>query len=220
MNFAGLGALPIVQLPMSDWWRAVPPLFAGSPVPPRGFTHTVTTRFNAGDIQALEHRFDALYLAEDRLTCLYEFGALLGTPFRGGWSVPNPGRPCRVKKFSVCLPRIVDLTDPGVTGHILDLAVQDLTGDWDGYRLRGRIPRVTLPTGIAPTQQLGRALYSLRLDGFVTLSARVPTRRVLIVYDPIAEDGALRSGLDFEREEIVEAPPAPKREADPRRSWA
>jgi hypothetical protein len=65
-----------------------------------------------------------------------------------------------------------------------------------------------LPVGIAPTQQLGRALYTVHasdlIDGFIAFSARVPTRRVLILFDPVDKDGRPRVGIDSYEEVDVE----------------
>jgi RES domain len=208
VNFAGLRSLPIEPLIHSTWYRAVPPPFASAPVPPHGFTRTVVTRFNAGDCQASHHRFDVLYLAEDPLTSLFEFGALLGTPLRSSWSIGNPGRPARVVQFTISSQRVVDLTDPAVSEPILGTTAQELTGDWEGYRRRGRAPNTMLPVGIAPTQQLGRALYTVHaddlVDGFIVFSARVPTRRVLILFDPVDKDGRPRVGIDSYKEVDME----------------
>jgi hypothetical protein len=206
VNLAGLASLPVRPLRAGVWYRAVPPGFAHAPIPPPGFTHTVTTRFNAGDAQAPEHRFDVLYLAEDILTCLYEFGALLGTPFRSGWSVRNPQRPVAVVRFRIARGSFVDLTDPAVAEPMLAASAQTLTGDWEGYRRRSSGSPVTLPTGIAPTQQLGRALYTLDIDGFIAVSARVPTRRVLVLFDLGVRGERVRElALEEEGEENLDA---------------
>jgi hypothetical protein len=132
VNLAGLRSLPIEPLIHSTWYRAVLPRFAPAPIPPHGFTHTVATRFNAGDGQAPQHRFDTLDLAEDPLTSLFEFGALLGTPLRPSWSVGDLGRPARVVRFTISSQRVVDLTDPAVSEPILGTTAQELTGDWEG----------------------------------------------------------------------------------------
>ena len=208
MNFAGLRSLPIEPLIHSTWYRAIPPGFAAAPIPPHGFTRTVATRFNAGDGQAPHHRFDALSLAEDPLTCLLEFGALLGTPLRPGWSIGSPGRPAKVVRFTISSQRVVDLTDPAVGEPMLGMTAQELTGDWEGYRRRGRASKAMLPVGIAPTQLLGRALYTVHaddmVDGFIAFSARVPTQRVLILFDPVDREGRPRVGIDGHEEVDVE----------------
>ncbi len=58
-----------------------------------------------------------------------------------------------------------------------------ITGDWRGYRQRGPTTSVAAPTGIAPTQELGAALHAdPRVEGFPTLSARLPYSLVLGVF--------------------------------------
>jgi hypothetical protein len=179
-----------------------------------------TSRFSVGDLQAVQHRFDTLYFAEDARTCLYETGALLGTSLRPGWSVANPQRTVRVIRFRLKDGvRVIDLTDPA-----LALSAQTLTGDWEGYRHRPWAPNLKLPIGIARTQQIGRMLYARfvdrqDLDGFLTISARVPTKRVLVLFDPRDENGErdilghARDREEVDLEEILK----PISSADPRR---
>jgi hypothetical protein len=220
---AALWSAPVVRLGRADWYRAIPSTLAvNKAVPPPKFTHGITTRFNAGDLQAVQHRFDTLYFAEDTRTCLYETGALLGTPLRSNWSIGNPGRRIIVVRFRLNAPRVIDLTDPALE-PILGMTAQASTGDWEGYRHRQWAASTMLPIGIAPTQQLGRALYARfversDLDGFVALSARVPTRRVLVLFDPHDERGKERELLGSKRDrkqvpdsEILASPPAGER---------
>lgn len=94
--------------------------------------------------------------------------------------------------------RVVDLTT-ATTQMALSTNAQELTGDWEGYNRYGTAGLLAYPSGgPAPTQELGAAEYSEpALEGFITYSARVPTRRVLVVFptklDPsstlIASDG-------------------------------
>jgi hypothetical protein len=58
-----------------------------------------------------------------------------------------------------------------------------LTGDWRGYRIRTAQMSVSQPTGLAPTQRLGRAIHAARrFEGFRTISAQVPTHMNLVVF--------------------------------------
>jgi hypothetical protein len=50
-----------------------------------------------------------------------------------------------------------------------------LTGDWRGYAQRSFATSVSVPTGDAPTQELGAALFAdPNIEGFLTVSAKVP----------------------------------------------
>ena len=221
MSLAALWSIPSVRLDRVEWYRAIPSKLAlARAVPPPGFTHGTASRFSAGNLQAVQHRFDTLYFAEDARTCLYETGALLGTPFRPGWSIANKHRAVRVVRFLLKDDvRIVDLTDPA-----LGLSAQTSTGDWEGYRHRPWAPNLKLPIGIARTQRIGRMLYARFVDrqdlhGFVSISARVPTRRVLVIFDPHDERGERDIlGQASDREEVdLEEILGPISSADPRR---
>ena len=72
----------------------------------------------------------------------------------------------------VILQEVIDLTDVNVH-TALGTSVQELTGDWEGYQIRNRRTAVSEPTGIAPTQELGRALFATGVEGFRAISAEV-----------------------------------------------
>ena len=62
-------------------------------------------------------------------------------------------------------------------------ALLQLTGDWHGYHLRGTGMPVLGPAGTAPSQILGAVLEAVPdLEGFVTISAKVPYQRILVVF--------------------------------------
>jgi hypothetical protein len=70
-------------------------------------------------------------------------------------------------------------------------SLQELTGDWLGYRLRGPATSVKLPIGSAPTQELGAALHGVPdLEGFLTLSARLPDQLVLVAFPKKLKQGS------------------------------
>jgi hypothetical protein len=147
---------------------------------PLGTSHTKTipTRFNGG-VRA-SPQFEILYLAENHQVALFEVQALLGSPWSG--VVPNPRSAWTILNMKVSLSRIVDLTDAGEQA-ILDTSAQELTGDWRGYQSRGMSSSVPLPTGLAPTQELGGTLFSAGdVEGFITLSARLPDQMILAVF--------------------------------------
>lgn len=85
--------------------------------------------------------------------------------------------------MSVTLHNIADLTHVVQQG-IIDMTIQELTGDWRGYQVRTPTSSAIQPAGVpAPTQQLGAALFSVPgLEGFLTASAKVPTRMNLVVF--------------------------------------
>ncbi|HEV3341588.1 MAG TPA: RES family NAD+ phosphorylase [Pirellulales bacterium] len=142
------------------------------------FAHTSTrsSRFNEGG-----GSFSTLYLSEDQLVALFEVEAVLGSPHTT-W-VPVPSGNWTILSVSVVLQSIVDLTQAATQASLATTA-QELTGDWRGYRLRNALTSVPQPAGVpAPTQELGAALYAVRgVEGFIAVSAKVPTRRNLVIF--------------------------------------
>lgn len=142
------------------------------------FAHTgvVASRFNEG-----LGAFSALYLAEDHLVALFEVQALLGSPY-ATW-VPAPRQHWAILNVGVVLQSIVDLTLAPHQAR-LGTTAQELTGDWRGNSLRSAGTSVSQPAGIAaPTQELGAALHATRaVEGFMTISAKIPTHRILVVF--------------------------------------
>ncbi len=143
-------------------------------------TSKVTTRFNPGKVAA--NPFEILYLAENQVTALYEVGAIFGPPNQ---AVSNPHQSKILTiDVNVCLNGVADLTDP-VQRALIEFSIQELTGNWDTY-----------DPGEAPTQQLGAALYATKgLEGFLTISAKMPRSKTLIVFP---EKLLKRSELVFE----------------------
>src|SRR5260370_32996049 len=114
---------------------------------------------------------------------MFEAQALLGSPTMAGGSIPAPAGPWTVLTVRVQLEAVVDLSD--VTSQaLLDVSVQELTGDWRGYRQRSAATNVHIPTGTAPTQALGEAFHRdpRGLEGPLTVSAKVPYNRNLIAF--------------------------------------
>jgi hypothetical protein len=83
----------------------------------------------------------------------------------------------------VRLTAIVDVSDPAQAA-LIDSNAQELTGDWLGYQQRSSATSVTGPTGKAPTQDFAEQLFATCSDvqGILTLSARLPYYRVLVVF--------------------------------------
>lgn len=171
----------LIRRPITgSWFRAIRPQFFQTAL---AFAHTTTIpgRFNGGTIQRPD--FPILYLAEDQIVALFEVSALLGSPLPGQVFVPNPNQPWTVVPVDVRLNRIADLTRVSQR-RLIETTVQELTGDWRGYMLRNPNAPLGPPywTNI-PTQRLGAALHAVRgLEGFLTYSAKVPTRRNLVVF--------------------------------------
>lgn len=130
-------------------------------------TSKVITRFNAG--KAAVTPFEILYLAENSIVALYEVGAVFGPPEQ---AIANPHQSKVVPiDVHVLLRSIADLTDPN-SQRSLDVSTQELTGNWEIYS-----------PGEAPTQRLGAALFATEnLEGFLTVSAKIPRCRNLIVF--------------------------------------
>jgi RES domain len=179
-NVAKLATAPVG----GTWYRAVrlPHLATALAT---GHTRTVRSRFNAGPLLPSKNRFRTSYLAGTHLVALYECGAMFGVPWGPGGSVPNPRLAMAVLNVTVTLSRVCDLTDPSPGGVQAPLATnaQELTGDWDGWHARSVLAPTTVggPTGIAPTQELGMALQKSGVEGFISVSAKIPTERNLVV---------------------------------------
>jgi hypothetical protein len=210
VNLAACGSLASGSLPGAlfptagvTWWRAIPGRYYGGSLR-SAHTARSNTRFNPGSSAAPTHPI--LYLADDPVTALLEVGGLLGHPWVPG-GVPgsllsHPAASFSLVQVTVRLNNITNLTDGRVQAALRSSA-QELTGDWQGFRLRGTptptlVPTALSPVGTAPTQDLGLALVSTpNLERFVTYSARVPYRLVLVVFphklDPasslVASDG-------------------------------
>ena len=163
------------------WIRALHPRYLTNPL---GTAHTTThaTRFNPGT--PADPAFEILYLAEDATVALFEVQALLGSGYPGAAFVANPaGGAWTLINVQVNLQAIVDLSQRA-SRRLLGTSVQELTGDWRAYALRtpARL-RGGRHGSDVPTQRLGRSLERIRgLEGFLSYSARIATRRTLMVF--------------------------------------
>jgi hypothetical protein len=137
------------------------------------------SRYNGGPLA--QPPFEILYLAEDPLVAFFEVQALYGSPYQG--YAPNPRKPLISLNVTVNLRRISDITPHGFH-RTLETSAQELTGDWYGYQQRRQgIGSIPWSTGLAPTQELGAAMYNVpALEGFRTTSAKVPDRKILVVF--------------------------------------
>jgi hypothetical protein len=169
------------------WYRAIQPQFWQRSLQ-TSHTKTLSSRFNPG--RAASPQFEILYLAENHLVALFEVQALLGSPLPPALLVPNPYHAWTLINVQVQLQHVANLTDVTEQALIATTA-QELTGDWRGNQFRSPVSSVTAPTGPAPTQELGAALFALsELEGFRTVSARVPTHASLIVFPEKLQPGS------------------------------
>jgi hypothetical protein len=163
------------------FWNPSDPLFTA-------YTSHYATRFNPG--HKSKKPFEVLYLAENLLVASYEVGALLGNPYSPGGAFANPRSSWVFIPVQVHLQCVADLT---LLPEQVNLAttVQELTGDWRGYDIRGMGSSVPVPVGIAPTQELGETFSRVPpgvsnphpfWEGFRAVSARVTDSKNLIVY--------------------------------------
>ena len=145
--------------------------------------HTAVVPSRFYDPYSASPQFATLYLSDSSLVAQFEAQVLLGSPNRPGGPVTAPGFAWTVLQVRVSLTKVVDLSDLSAQA-MLDTTVQELTGDWWGYRQRSRMTNVRAPIGTAPTQTLGEEIHRdpRDLEGFLAVSARVPTNRNLIVF--------------------------------------
>jgi RES domain-containing protein len=186
VNVVGLSAGPH----SATWYRAVNPRFTSTAV---STTHskTITSRFSPAS--PYNPGFEILYLAENHLVAMFEAQALFGSPLTPGGVVPHPTASLVTLAIQVQLSLVVDLSDPA-QATLVDTNAQELTGDWRGYQQRGSATSVAGLTGKAPTQEFGEQLFALcpAVQGFLTLSARLPYYKVLAIFTK-----RLRTGMDY-----------------------
>lgn len=191
MNLSACSLLPTTP-ENSTWFRAIQPAHL-----PTGLRSSrARGRFNPGPLLPISSQFEALYLAEDPVTALFEVQAMLGSPHRPGGSLANPRLTYVQLNVRVLLQAVVDLTDVPTAQIPLQTTAQELTGDWEGYQLRSAFTPVPAPVGIAPTQELGHALFATGIEGFRAISARNATARTLIVFPANMRPGSSITFVD------------------------
>jgi hypothetical protein len=104
----------------------------------------------------------------------------------GGFPTPGSHMPHPTLSFAslsvtVTLQGVVDISEPSAQAA-LNTSVQELTGDWRGFDLRSPSTAVSQPTGIAPTQRLGQALFNCGVEGFRANSAKLSWHKTLVVF--------------------------------------
>ena len=174
------------------WYRAIPPVYLSTALS-ASHSRTVPGRFNDGSLSS--PAFPVLYLAEDPILALFEVEALYGSPAPGK-TVPNPKSSAAILNVNVTLNAVTDLTSIPEQ-LIFDTNVQELTGDWRGFKTRNATTSVKVPTGTAPTQDLGAALYAVPgLEGFLTVSAKLPYQMILVVFPDKLDPASMIEHVD------------------------
>lgn len=177
MNLAACAGLP-TRIETATWYRAVQPKYYATALS-TAYTSYHRSRYSQGI--AGPTPYEILYLSENHLVAQFEVGALFGDAL-GGYMMPAPALPLILFPITVHLQYVVDLTEVAHQ-QLLDTTAQELTGDWRGYHLRAPGHSVIQPVGAAPTQDLGAALFAVpRLEGFRTISAKVPHSCNLVVF--------------------------------------
>jgi hypothetical protein len=162
------------------WYRAAGIRWVRSAI---ATAHTRVTKSRFYDPYSATPQFPTLYLADSSLVAMFEAQALFGSLTMPGGPVAAPRGSWVILTVHVQLQAVLNLSDL-TSQAALDVSAQELTGDWQGYWLRSPASNVTAPTGTAPTQMLGEAIHrdTRRLEGFTTISAKVPTNRNLVVF--------------------------------------
>jgi hypothetical protein len=186
VNLAVVGGLP--RTPENRvWYRLIDLSYLKTAL---RSTHTKKTpaRFNPGPLLIPSSQFASLSLADDLITAQFEAGATLGS-YKAGHYISHPNLSFVTLNVQVILREVIDLTDLNIQ-NALGTNVQELTGDWEGFQIRSNRTSVPLPTGIAPTQELGRALFATGVEGFRAVSAKVPYQKILVVFTDNLQSGS------------------------------
>ena len=186
MNLRACAGLP--RTPENAvWFRLIDPRYLPAAL---GSAHTKKTpgRFNPGPLLAVRDQFASLSFADDVITAQFEVGAALGY-YKPGYYVSHPRLSFITLNVSVVLREVFDLSDINVQ-TVLGTNAQELTGDWEAYQIRSPRTSVSQPTGIAPTQQLGRALFATGAEGFRSISAKMPWHKTLTLFTDRLKTGS------------------------------
>ncbi len=190
------------------WFRALDPEYQSSPLATR---HTTRQRSRFSADRKADPPFEVLYLGENPMVALWEVGSLFGDPLSPEKVVSHPGRSWLVIAVEVRLGQVADLTRVAQQ-QLLGTTAQELIGDWRGYVLRTSRTSVSEPIGIAPTQDLGAALFLIPgVESFLTPSARLPYYRNLIVFPTKLQPGSRVTFRPSESEEPHVLEPRPRR---------
>jgi RES domain-containing protein len=181
VNLAVCRTLPRYWM-KETWYRAIDPRHLSTALQ-SSHTSNVRSRFNPGPLLGPRDRFESLYFASDPVTAAFEAGAMLGQSWTAGGALPHPRKAFFVTlSVDVSLQAVADLTNVTLSQVPLLTSAQELTGDWDCYKVRNSSTPISEPTGTAPTQELGRQLFLAGLEGFLSISAKVPYQANLVVF--------------------------------------
>ena len=187
---AGAYSLDLRPVRRQVWHRSVPAVFMHAPL---GYTHTVAFPTRYSPSSKLWPQFPILYFCDDPFICRFETRELLGSPSGSGpvVAVPPAGPLPTIIAVHVSLSAVADLTRADQR-RLVGTTVQELSGDWGGYRLRRP---TAVPSGplhlTAPTQRLGAALHAVPgLEGFLTYSAQASTHVNLMVFPDKLQPGS------------------------------
>jgi RES domain-containing protein len=187
MNLAAVSLLRH-QPETRTWYRVTDTRFLTAAI---ATAHTAVVPSRFYDPHSANPQFTTLYLSDSSLVAMFEAQALFGSPTTPGGSVPAPAGSWVALTVRVNLQAVVDLSDL-VSQAWLGASVQELTGDWRGYQSRSARTNVSVPVGTAPTQALGEAIHRdpRRLEGFLTVSAKVPHNQNLIAFPQHLRNGS------------------------------
>lgn len=201
MNLGTCGSLP--RTPENGvWYRLIPPQHYSTALD-NAHSKSTLGRFNAGPLLNAADRYAGLSFADDPVVAQFEVGAVLGSLDPGG-HIPHP----RLSSYTtlnvhIILQDVIDLSDTTGAQYLLSTNVQELTGDWRGYQIRNFSTPVQHPVGIAPTQQLGGALFSTGTEGFRSVSAKIPYHKTLTVFPESLRAGSSLTFAEAQTGKIV-----------------
>lgn len=176
MNLSAVSNLSQTRL-NGTWYRSIATGYYPTALA-SAHTTKAPSRFGAGPFSPSP--FEVLYLAETSLVAEFEVGAVFGTlPSH----ISHPRMSFTLVAAQVQLSRVVNLSDP-IEQAKIEVDAQLLTGDWRAYQTRTPISSVSLPVGLAPTQEIGAAVFndSRLIEGIITVSAKVATHQTLVVF--------------------------------------
>lgn len=177
MNFSACETLE-KRAEVGTWFRAIPPQYWATSLL-TSQTKDIPSRYSGG--RKSERPFEMLYLCENGTIALEEVGAQFRHP-TSGRIFSDPSRPWLIMNVLVRLQSVADITRLDAQ-RLLDTNAQELTGDWRAYSYRHTHSSVSEPTGLAPTQELGQALFdTATIEGFFVVSAKLPDHRNLIIF--------------------------------------
>jgi hypothetical protein len=173
------GCSALIQRPLTGpWFRAVRLKYWGTRL---SSDHSKSTRSRFSRANARELLYRIVYLGETHQVAIHEVRALVGDPTA---PIANPKGSWAILSLNVVLHTIVDLSDVSKQRKI-ETNHSELTGNWANY------------PGVAPTQELGQALFDLPdLEGFIYASSLVNAKCLAVFPDKLGP----RSSIIFDNE--------------------